>query len=122
MERLVSDWANDLNTFSQPGERFCGAFENNCLIGVGGLNRDPYLEINSVGRLRHVYVLSAWRRQGIGRSLVGHLLMEAQGIFGEVRLRTDTEEASAFYVSCGFRQIKDATASHALKVGAKNSN
>jgi GNAT superfamily N-acetyltransferase len=120
MDRLVSDWTNGLNAFCQPGETFFGAFENGRLVGVGGLNRDPYLQAHATGRLRHVYVLSARRRQGIGRALVERLLTEAQGVFDQVRLRTQTEEAGAFYVSCGFRPIRDATATHALEFGAKN--
>jgi hypothetical protein len=47
------------------------------------------------------------------------LLLEARGVFGELRLRTDTEAAAAFYIRCGFCPAKDATASHTLMLGAR---
>jgi len=116
MDRLVADWASGANTFSRPGECFLGAFVAECLIGVGGLNLDAYLPRTDVGRLRHVYVLNGWRRQGIGRLLVDRLLDEARRSFGKVRLRTDTDTATAFYVHCGFSLVNDATASHAMNL------
>ena len=114
IDRLVSDWTNGVNTFSQPGECLLGAFAENRLVGIGGLNRDPYLVRTDVGRVRHLYILDGWRRRGIGRALLARLLSEARAAFAEVRLRTDTESAAAFYVRFGFCPIKDATASHAL--------
>jgi GNAT superfamily N-acetyltransferase len=116
MDRLVADWASGANTFSRPGECFLGAFVAECLIGVGGLNLDTYLPRTDVGRLRHVYVLNGWRRQGIGWLLVDRLLDEARRSFGKVRLRTDTDRATAFYVHCGFSLVNDATASHAMNL------
>jgi GNAT superfamily N-acetyltransferase len=116
VDRLVADWVSGANTFSRPGECFLGAFVAECMLGVGGLNVDPYLPRTSVGRLRHVYVLDAWRRQGIGRLLVDRLLDEARRSFGKVRLRTDTDRAASFYVRCGFSLVNDATASHAINL------
>jgi GNAT superfamily N-acetyltransferase len=84
------------------------------LIGVGGLNIDPYLHRADVGRIRHVYVLGDWRRRGIGRTLVSRLIDEARRSFREVRLRTDTDEGASFYAQRGFRPTNDATASLVL--------
>ena len=120
MDRLVSDWASGANTFSCPGECFLGALADDRLVGVAGLNADPYLPKAGVGRVRHVYVLDSWRHKGIGRALVDRLLNEARGFFGEVRLRTDTDGAAAFYIGCGFSQANDATASHSLKFVGRN--
>jgi GNAT superfamily N-acetyltransferase len=115
IDRLMSDWVRGANTFSGPGECLLGAFADTRLVGVGGLNADPYLPHIGVGRVRHVYILGEWRQKGIGRMLVGHLLDEARRSFGEVRLRTDTDAAASFYARCGFTPVKDATASHSLK-------
>jgi GNAT superfamily N-acetyltransferase len=119
MDRLVSDWSSGANTFSRGGECFLGAFTGDLLVGVGGLNTDPYLMRADVGRVRHLYVLGDWRHQGVGRALVGRILSEAQGVFGELRLRTDTEEAGAFYVRCGFDAESTPTASHRLRLGTR---
>ena len=116
MDRLTADWVSGANTFSRRGECFLGAFVAEGLIGVGGLNVDPYLPRTDVGRLRHVYVLDERRRQGSGRLLVARLLDEARRSFGKVRLRTDTERAASFYVRCGFSLVNDPTASHAMNL------
>jgi GNAT superfamily N-acetyltransferase len=114
IDRLCADWANGTNTFDRPGECFLGAFADGKPIGVGGLNIDPYLDRAGVGRIRHLYVLQDWRRKAIGRTLVSRLVDEARRSFREVRLRTDTDQAAAFYSRCGFRPVDDATASHVL--------
>jgi GNAT superfamily N-acetyltransferase len=116
LDRLVADWVNRTNTFSRPGECLLGGFVAERLIEVGGLNVDPYLSRTNVGRLRRVYVLDDWRRQGIGRLLVDRLLDEAKRSFGEVRLGTDTARAASFYVRCGFSLVNDATASNAVNL------
>jgi|SRR5690349_13954177 GNAT superfamily N-acetyltransferase len=114
VDRLCADWASGANAFNRAGECLLGASADGALIGVGGLNVDPYLHRADVGRIRHVYVLGDWRRRGIGRTLVSRLVDEARASFREVRLRTDTDEAASFYVQCGFRPADDATASHVL--------
>ena len=114
LERLVADWASGANTFSRPGECLLGALADGRLVGVGGLNVDPYSPRTDLGRIRHVYVLDAWRHKGVGRALIDDLVREARGLFRELRLRTGT--AAAFYVRCGFGPVDDPTASHALKL------
>ncbi|MBE9168763.1 hypothetical protein IQ238_15020 [Pleurocapsales cyanobacterium LEGE 06147] len=37
------------------------------VVGIGRLNRDPHSKNPKVGRLRHLYVESVWRRHGVGR-------------------------------------------------------
>jgi GNAT superfamily N-acetyltransferase len=114
--RLISDWESGLNTFSQDGETLLGGYEGEQLIAVGGLNKDPYIEGTVVDRIRHVYVLAKWRRRGVGRALIDRLLVEAENVFSEVRLRTETAEAADFYIRCGFDRIEDETASHRWKM------
>jgi GNAT superfamily N-acetyltransferase len=116
VERLISDWNSGLNTFNQPGEIFIGAHEGGHLIALGGLNKDPYAPGDDTGRIRHLYVLAKWRGRGVGRALVDCLLKAAAGRFSEIRLRTNTPEASNFYSRCGFDRIDDETASHRRKI------
>jgi len=116
LDRLVTDWASGANTFSRPGECLLGAFADDRLVGIGGLNADPYSSRTDFGRIRHVYVLDAWQRKGVGRALIDCLVREARGLFAELRLRTGTTAAAAFYVHCGFGPVDDPTASHALKL------
>jgi GNAT superfamily N-acetyltransferase len=115
LDRLISDWDEGRNTFSADGETLLGAFYHKQLIAVGGLNKDPYVSDSATARIRHLYVLSPWRRRGMGRSLVKRLLDIAETTFSRVRLRTDTLEAASFYENCGFVRIEDETASHCWK-------
>src|SRR5207249_6785208 len=69
VRRLADEWATGANRFDRPGEILFGAFIDGRLVGVGGLNIDPYAGDERVGRLRHLYVLSAFRRMGVGRQL-----------------------------------------------------
>jgi hypothetical protein len=63
LERLLAEWENG-SRFDQRGERFAGGFTDDVLAAVGGLSRDPYVDARDVGRLRHLYVLNAYRRRG----------------------------------------------------------
>jgi len=112
--RLRRGWEDGSNRFDRPGETLWGAFRSDRLIGVGGLNIDPYLDDPLVGRLRHIYVLDAERRNGVGRALVAVLLDHAAGSFRVVRLSTD--RASAFYGELGFAAVDEPNTTHRLSL------
>jgi GNAT superfamily N-acetyltransferase len=112
VRRLVDDYHSGANRFDRRGEALIGAIQKDALVGICGLNRDPYLQDPSVGRLRHLYVRPAMRGQGIGTSLVETLLAGAHDVFAGVRLRTDRDSAARFYQRLGFQPVRDATASH----------
>jgi GNAT superfamily N-acetyltransferase len=108
LERLCDDWVSGTNRFDRPGEALFGLFADSELIGVGGINRQDEL----TGRLRRFYILPSFRRQGLGRRLLTHILNHAAGHFRSVVLRTKTETADLFYRGCGFahvRGVADAT-------------
>ena len=75
--------------------------------GVGGVNQDPYVKNESIGRLRHLYVMPGYRRNGIGAALVVELTRRAKNHFRELRLRTHESAASEFYISQGFKYVSD---------------
>lgn len=104
VERLVDEWDDGSNRFDRPGEIAVQARLGAKLVGVGGLNRDPYLDDPMVGRIRHLYVLPDARRRGVGRVLVLALLDEARTHFCRVRLRTSQPEASLLYGALGFEE------------------
>ena len=114
VERLVVDGHQGVNRFDGPGACLLGAFAGETLVGIGGLNRDPYAADSGTGRLRHLYVLEAWRGRGVGSALVDRLLAAAQGRFTRVRLRT--EQAADFYVGHGFGPSAEADATHVRTV------
>lgn len=118
VERLIADWNSGSNRFDKAGERLLGAISSGRLVGVCGLNRDPYANQDTIGRLRHLYVRQEERRRGAGAALVEHLLKGANPPFSTIRLRTGTREAASFYERRGFLRVDDDTATHAKKLNA----
>ena len=114
--RLRDEWESGANRFDRPGEALFGAFDGERLVGVGGLNRDPWQP--ELGRLRHLYVLEAWRGRGAGRALAERILAQASGRFTVVRLRTRAPEAVALYRSLGFLPSEGEHETHRLRLPA----
>ncbi|MGG0662810.1 GNAT family N-acetyltransferase [Viridibacillus arvi] len=103
VERLVNDYKNGSNTFNHIGEGLFGVFnEEGVLVAIGGLNKDPFSNEQSIGRLRRFYVSKAYRRNGIGSLLVKRIIDEAKKYYKIIVLHTDTEQADKFYSSIGF--------------------
>jgi GNAT superfamily N-acetyltransferase len=115
LSRLLGEWQSGRNRFDRPGETLFIATDHGCVVGVCGLNRDPYLSDPTVGRIRHLYVAVAHRRTGIGSRLVGGIVGAARGHFARLRLRTDNLDADAFYLCLGFLPVTGEPAcSHQL--------
>lgn len=107
LARLWDDWVAASNRFDGRGEGLFLCRDRERAIGVCGINVDPYARDATVGRLRRLYVLRAYRRAGVGSRLVRHVLDEAQASFREVRLRTDNPIADHFYRALGFTPAAD---------------
>jgi hypothetical protein len=56
LRRLEENWQRGENRFNAPGEKLLGAFLNGKLVGVCGLNRDPFSQQPRAGRIRHLYI------------------------------------------------------------------
>lgn len=115
--RLRREFQDGGNRFDAPGEALLGCWNGPELVGVGGLNRDPYSPEPRVGRLRHLYVGAAHRRCGVGRMLVAALVEAARPHFDVLRLRTDTEAAARFYEALGFAPVSSPHATHRMVLG-----
>jgi GNAT superfamily N-acetyltransferase len=107
LQKLQDEWAAGANRFGKPGEALFAGWVAGRLIGVCGLNADPHIEDGRIGRVRHLYVLSDFRRVGVGRRLVEAVVAEAKGRFDSIRLRTESAEAAGFYEGLGFRRRSD---------------
>ena len=106
LRRLADEWASGANRSSKPGEAIFAAWAAGTLIGVCGLNVDPYAGDRRVGRVRHLYVLSDFRRLGVGRRLVEAVVAAAKGRFVLLRLRTENGEAAEFYEELGISPVE----------------
>jgi len=70
-----------------------------------------------IGRVRHLYVLSAYRRLGIGEQLVEEIIGAARGWFDRLRLRTGNPKAARLYERMGFRPSADvAHCTHVMDI------
>jgi GNAT superfamily N-acetyltransferase len=116
VERLVADWEDGTNRFDRTGETLLEARRLGRLAGVGGLNRDPYLNDPGVGRIRHLYVMPAARGVGAGRALVIALVDHARESFERVRLRAGSDDARGFYLRLGFEETIEDHATHQIKL------
>lgn len=120
VDRLREDWASGENRFAQVGEALFGARLGGRLVGLCGLNRDPFVDAEEdapeqVGRVRRLYVLPDARRRGIGRALVDAVVGGARTHFAVLRLRTHDSLADAFYRAYGFVPVEgDPAATHIL--------
>jgi ribosomal protein S18 acetylase RimI-like enzyme len=108
VRRLADEWASGVNRFDRPGEALFVARSAGEIVGVCGLNVDPYETGREVGRVRHLYVLRAHRHRGIGERLVTAIVQAARGPFRRLRLRTQNPEAARLYERLGFRAVVDA--------------
>jgi len=116
VDRMFDDWAQGINRFDQPGEILVAAQFKDRVIGVGGLNREPYEPSDQLGRLRHLYVVPDYRRTGVATMVVNGLLEHGASSFAQVRLRTSGPEAAAFYEALGFQKLVASTATHVIEV------
>jgi GNAT superfamily N-acetyltransferase len=107
VERLIIDYKNGRNTFNHFGEGLFGVFnEEDILVAIGGLNKDPFSNEPHIGRLRRFYVSKEYRRIGIGSLLLKRIIDEAKGYYKILVLHTDSEQADEFYSSIGFLKGK----------------
>jgi GNAT superfamily N-acetyltransferase len=102
IQKLCDEYETGTNRFDAPGAALLGVYLNDELIAVGGVHPDPYLQTTTVGRVRHVYVLPEYRRQGVGRELMLALIQHARAHFEILTLRTPTAHGNSFYKSLGF--------------------
>lgn len=116
VDRLKAEWDSGKNRFAEPGEILIGAFVGETLVGLCGLNIDPYESDPALGRLRHLFVAKAGRGKGVGSALVNAILEHARGTFRAVRLRTDPDVRGSFYLSLGFKPIVDTNATHEINL------
>ncbi len=117
VDLLVNEWIAKINCFNQEGEVLLLAKDDGKIVGLCGLNIDPYYHVSGLGRVRHLYVLSTKRRQGIGSQLIQHIIQQAKSHFDLLNLRTNNAEADKFYLAQGFqRSYERPECTHILKL------
>ena len=116
VRRTLDEWVDATNRFDKPGEVFFLALVGESSAGMCGLNVDSFGNDPLLGRIRHLYVLPGFRRNGIGTALVNACIRHAHGRFHRLRLRTFDPVAASFYESIGFAPVDESAATHARPV------
>ncbi|AGY58799.1 acetyltransferase, GNAT family [Gloeobacter kilaueensis JS1] len=106
LQRLKDEWFSGANCFARPGECLRAACEEDRLIGIGGINIDPYLNDPTRGRIRHLYVHSNFRRKSVASLILRTLEKDAVCHFHTLTLRTNNPEADLFYLKLGFLRVQ----------------
>ncbi|EMK7763801.1 TPA: GNAT family N-acetyltransferase [Yersinia enterocolitica] len=106
LRRLDENWLNGQNHFDKAGENLLGFYANGLLIGVCGLNQDPYTPSVRGGRLRHLYVGMEWRRRQVGITLL-RAILEGSGRWFDFINTNAPQSAFTFYERAGFVPQKD---------------
>jgi ribosomal protein S18 acetylase RimI-like enzyme len=118
VRRLADEWAAGTNRFDRPGEALLAAQVAGALVGVCGLNIDPYAGDPAIGRVRRLYVLGAFRRRGVGNILMQAILQSVRNSFRSLRVRTQSAAASRLFELLGFVPVVGVPEStHTLVVG-----
>ena len=120
VQRTIEDWNNGANRFSETAEDLWGLFSGMELIGIGGLNRDPYFEDAGTGRVRRLYIRQTYRRKGCATLLMNMIIERARLHFRVLRLFTVNPVAAVFYEQLGFERIHGYKVSHVLTLGQLN--
>lgn len=117
LRRLDENWLNGQNRFDKPGENLSGLYKDGLLIGVCGLNQDPYTPSCRAGRLRHLYVAMEWRRMQVGITLVRTVLEGSARWFDFINTNAP-QSAFTFYERAGFILLaNNDKATHRLYLG-----
>lgn len=101
LRRLEENWLSGHNRFDKPGEKLIGAYADGLIVGVCGLNIDPFTQAAGTGRLRHFYVDIGWRNRRVGSGLLSEILKDAGRWFDFINTNAPSS-AFTFYERSGF--------------------
>lgn len=108
LARLMEKWESGENRFEKPNERLYQIEVEGEIIGIGGINNDPYCNNNKHGRIRHLYIHPNHRGKGLGKKIVQTIIVDFRGSYEKFTLRTKREKASKFYEAIGFMRVYDS--------------
>jgi GNAT superfamily N-acetyltransferase len=108
--RLAAEFAGGANRFDGPGEGLWEARSAGQLIGMGGLNIDPFAAPDErCGRVRRLYVLPEWRRGGVATALLEAISSQAAAHFAKLTAYTTDRDVVGLYLACGFVPVTGVT-------------
>jgi N-acetylglutamate synthase-like GNAT family acetyltransferase len=116
LRRLVDEWQSGANRFNRPGEALFVAKACGDVVGVCGLNQDPYAAASHSGHVRRLYVSAAHRRCDVGTALIAGVIETARKVLTQLTVRTKDPEADRFFRSLGFERVQELNNPHTLQL------
>jgi len=107
LRRLEDNWLSGHNRFDKPGEKLIGASVDGLIVGICGLNIDPFTLKTGIGRLRHLYVDAGWRKKQVGSALLNEILKDSGHWFDFINTNAPPS-AFTFYERAGFVALTGA--------------
>ncbi|WP_342599679.1 GNAT family N-acetyltransferase [Psychrobacillus sp. FSL H8-0483] len=102
VSRLASEYEDGTNRFSEQGEALYGVWDDEELVGIGGINRSTTSADDNSARLYRFYTLPEHRRKGVGSELFKIITDNAKGQFSKITTKTESAKVDAFYRANGF--------------------
>ncbi len=96
--------ADCTNRLQSADTRIVGVFENDVLIGIGGITREARDKLCHKALLWGMFVAGEAAGKGVGKAIVDALIAEAQGFVRSLHLTlvANNDRAKALYERCGF--------------------
>ncbi|MDX2238385.1 MAG: GNAT family N-acetyltransferase [Hyphomonadaceae bacterium] len=104
LDRLDARWRNDAYD-GDASACVLAAFIDGDIAAIGAQTFDEYDPHPDHRRLRHVYVIPAHRRGGVGRAVAGALIQEAFAIAPILHVRATHAGSIAFWDAMGFERL-----------------
>ncbi len=84
--------------------RIVGAFENDVLVGIGGITRESRDKLSHKASLWGMFVVGEAAGNGVGNAIVEALITQAQGFVRSLHLTlaANNDRARMLYERCGF--------------------
>lgn len=112
VRRTIDQWVSGENQFDKYQEVLYAVEIDQSIVAIGGINIDPYLMDDDIGRVRHFYVHRQYRQKGIARALLELVLKEKAAHYTVIRLTTNNEAAMQLYEEFGFKKVVEFKATH----------
>ena len=110
IDRLIEEWAVNINRFNKSGEALLVARYNGIIAGIGGVTKEP--SDQTALRMRRFYVRPDYRRCGIARELAAALITDAVKSCRQLTVNAGTKTAPPFWKSVGFSPILNKHYTH----------
>ncbi|WP_407159393.1 GNAT family N-acetyltransferase [Bradyrhizobium sp. STM 3557] len=89
---------------------------NGRLAGVGAITDEPAMTVQTMWRMRRLYVHRQFRRREVARTIASALLLEATSKVSIVTVHAGNDGAARFWEAIGFRPVEDQEWSHEAQV------